>query len=57
MKKRLLSGLLAVLLLIPTLGLFSGCSSQSDLTYDLAGEPATLDPQSANDPYAFTVNQ
>lgn len=55
MKKRLLSGLLAVLLLIPTLGLFSGCSSQSDLTYDLAGEPATLDPQSANDPYAFTV--
>lgn len=55
MKKKLLSGLLAVLLLIPTLGLFSGCSSQSDLTYDLAGEPATLDPQSANDPYAFTV--
>lgn len=55
MKKRLLSGLLAVLLLIPTLGLLSGCSSQSDLTYDLAGEPATLDPQSANDPYAFTV--
>ena len=55
MKKRLLSGLLAVLLLIPTLGLFSGCSSQSDLTYDLAGEPATLDPQSANDPYAYTV--
>lgn len=55
MKKRLLSGLLAVLLLIPTLGLFSGCSNQSDLTYDLAGEPATLDPQSANDPYAFTV--
>ena len=55
MKKKLLSGLLAVLLLTPTLGLFSGCSSQSDLTYDLAGEPATLDPQSANDPYAFTV--
>lgn len=55
MKKKLLSGLLAVLLLIPTLGLFSGCSSQSDLTYDLAEEPATLDPQSANDPYAFTV--
>ncbi len=55
MKKRLLSGLLAVLLLMGTLGTFSGCSSETTLTYDLPGTPATLDPQSANDPYAFTV--
>lgn len=55
MKKRILSGLLAVLLFTATLGLFSGCSSETTLTYDLPGEPATLDPQSANDPYAFTV--
>ena len=54
-KKRLLSGLLAVLLLMGTLGTFSGCSSETTLTYDLPGTPATLDPQSANDPYAFTV--
>ncbi len=55
MKKRLLSGLLAVLFLMGTLGIFSGCSSETTLTYDLPGTPATLDPQSANDPYAFTV--
>ena len=55
MKKRLLSGLLAVLLLLGALGSFSGCSRETTLTYDLAGEPGTLDPQSANDPYAFTV--
>ena len=54
-KKRLLSGLLAVLFLMGTLGIFSGCSSETTLTYDLPGTPATLDPQSANDPYAFTV--
>ena len=54
-KKRLLSGLLAVLLLVGMLGTFSGCSSEATLTYDLPGTPATLDPQSANDPYAFTV--